>query len=92
MTMCVRRKPVTVAASSSSTERVCGEQHRVDEINLSEIFFFLHCRASTRHCRSTTGNTQKRVTPWNKHAKSSCKRTVPFGNKAVKPQKLHSSG
>ena len=32
------------------------------------------------------------VTPWNKHAKSNCKRTVPFGNKAVKPQKLHSSG
>ena len=30
--------------------------------------------------------------PWNKHAKSNCKRTVPFGNKAVKPQKLHSSG
>ena len=56
------------------------------------VFFFLHCRASTRHCRSTTGNTQKRVTPWNKHAKSNCKRTVPFGNKAVKPQKLHSSG
>ena len=58
----------------------------------AEQFFFLHCRASTRHCRSTTGNTQKRVTPWNKHAKSNCKRTVPFGNKAVQPQKLHSSG
>ena len=38
MTMCVRGKPVTVAASSSSTERVCCEQHRVDEINLSEKF------------------------------------------------------
>ena len=38
MTMCVRGKPVTVAASSSSTERVCSEQHRVDEINLSEKF------------------------------------------------------
>ena len=31
-------KPVTVAASSSSTERVCSEQHRVDEINLAEKF------------------------------------------------------
>ena len=38
MTMCVRGKPVTVAASSSSTERVCSEQHRVDEINLAEKF------------------------------------------------------
>ena len=38
MTMCVCGKPVTVAASSSSTERVCSEQHRVDEINLSEKF------------------------------------------------------
>ena len=38
MTMCVRGKPVTVATSSSSTERVCSEQHRVDEINLSEKF------------------------------------------------------
>ena len=38
MTMCVRGKPVTVAASSSSTERVGSEQHRVDEINLSEKF------------------------------------------------------
>ena len=36
MTMCVRGKPVTVAASS--TERVCSEQHRVDEINLAEKF------------------------------------------------------
>ena len=34
MTMCVRGKPVTVATSSSSTER----EHRVDEINLSEKF------------------------------------------------------
>ena len=38
MTMCVRGKPVTVAVSSSSTERVCSEQHRVDEINLAEKF------------------------------------------------------
>ena len=38
MTMCVRGKPVTVAASSSSTERVGSEQHRVDEISLSEKF------------------------------------------------------
>ena len=38
MTMCVRGKPVTVATSSSSTERVGSEQHRVDEINLSEKF------------------------------------------------------
>ena len=38
MTMCVRGKPVTVAASSSSTERVGSEQHRVDEINLAEKF------------------------------------------------------
>ena len=38
MTMCVRGKPVTVATSSSSTERVSSEQHRVDEINLSEKF------------------------------------------------------
>ena len=38
MTMCVRGKPMTVAASSSSTERVGSEQHRVDEINLSEKF------------------------------------------------------
>ena len=38
MTMCVREKPMTVAASSSSTERVGSEQHRVDEINLSEKF------------------------------------------------------
>ena len=29
---------MTVAASSSSTERVCSEQHRVDEINLAEKF------------------------------------------------------
>ena len=36
MTMCVRGKPVTVAASSSSTERVGSEQRRVDEINLAE--------------------------------------------------------
>ena len=35
MTMCVR---VTVATSSSSTERVGSEQHRADEINLSEKF------------------------------------------------------
>ena len=38
MTMCLRGKPVTVATSSSSTERVGSEQHRVDEINLSEKF------------------------------------------------------
>ena len=38
MTMCVRGKPVAVATSSSSTERVGSEQHRVDEINLSEKF------------------------------------------------------
>ena len=38
MTMCVRGKPVTVATSNSSTERVGSEQHRVDEINLSEKF------------------------------------------------------
>ena len=38
MIMCVRGKLVTVAASSSSTERVGSEQHRVDEINLSEKF------------------------------------------------------
>ena len=38
MTMCVRGKPVTVAASSSTTERVCSEQHRVDAINLAEKF------------------------------------------------------
>ena len=38
MTMCVRGKPVTVATSSSSTERGGSEQHRVDEINLSEKF------------------------------------------------------
>ena len=38
MTMCVRGKPVTVAASSSSTERVGSEQHRVDEINLADKF------------------------------------------------------
>ena len=38
MTMCVRGKPVTVAASSSSTERVGSEQHSVDEINLAEKF------------------------------------------------------
>ena len=38
MTMCVRGKPVTVATSSSSTERVGSEQHCVDEINLSEKF------------------------------------------------------
>ena len=38
MTMCVRGKQVTVAASSSSTERVGSEQHCVDEINLSEKF------------------------------------------------------
>ena len=37
MTMCVRGKPVTVAASSSSTERVGSEQRR-DEINLAEKF------------------------------------------------------
>ena len=35
--MCVRGKAVTVAASSSSAERVCSE-HRVDEINLAEKF------------------------------------------------------
>ena len=34
----MRGKPVTVAASSSSTERVGSEQHCVDEINLSEKF------------------------------------------------------
>ena len=36
--MCVHGKPATVAASSSGAERVCSEQHRVDEINLSEKF------------------------------------------------------
>ena len=38
MTMCIRGKPKssTVAASSSSTERVVSESHRVDEINLVE--------------------------------------------------------
>ena len=38
MTMYVRGKSVTVATSSSSTERVGSEQHHVDEINLSEKF------------------------------------------------------
>ena len=38
MTMCVRGKPMTVAASSSSTARVDSEQHRVDEINLAANF------------------------------------------------------
>ena len=38
MTMCVRGKPVTVATSSSSTERVGSEQLIVDEINLAEKF------------------------------------------------------
>ena len=41
MTMCVRGKcgkPVPKTASSSSTERVVSESHRVDEINLSEKF------------------------------------------------------
>ena len=38
MTMCIRGKSKTsaVAASSSSTERVVSESHRVDEINLVE--------------------------------------------------------
>ena len=40
MTMCIRGKSKTsaVAASSSSTERVVSESHRVDEINLVEKF------------------------------------------------------
>ena len=41
MTMCVRGKcgkPAPKTASSSSTERVVSESHRVDEINLSEKF------------------------------------------------------
>ena len=40
MTMCIRGKSKTssVAASSSSTERVGSESHRVDEINLVEKF------------------------------------------------------
>ena len=40
MTMCIRGKSQTsaVAASSSSTERVASESHRVDEINLVEKF------------------------------------------------------
>ena len=40
MTMCIRGKSQTsaVAASSSSTERVGSESHRVDEINLVEKF------------------------------------------------------
>ena len=40
MTMCIRGKSKTsaVAASSSSTERVVSESHRVDEINLVENF------------------------------------------------------
>ena len=41
MTMCVRGKcgkPAPQTASSSSTERVVSESHRVDEINLSEKF------------------------------------------------------
>ena len=40
MTMCIRGKSQTsaVAASSSSTERVVSESHRVDEINLVEKF------------------------------------------------------
>jgi len=45
MTMCARGKPVTVAASSSSPERVGSEQHRVDEINLSEKFQSIAPRA-----------------------------------------------
>ena len=36
--MCVRGKPVAVVASSLSTERVGSEQHRADEIDLSEKF------------------------------------------------------
>ena len=41
MTMCVRGKcgkPAPKTASSSGTERVVSESHRVDEINLSEKF------------------------------------------------------
>ena len=38
MTMCVRGKPMTVAASSSSTEGVGSEQHHVHKINLLEKF------------------------------------------------------
>ena len=40
MTMCIRGKSKTsaVAASSSSTERVVSESHRIDEINLVEKF------------------------------------------------------
>ena len=40
MTMCIRGKSDTsaVAASSSSTQRVVSELHRVDQINLVEKF------------------------------------------------------
>ena len=38
MTVCVRGKSAPKTASSSSTERVVSESHRVDEINLSEKF------------------------------------------------------
>ena len=60
-------------------------------------FFLLFFSCIAERVRDIVGQqleVRKRegVTPWNKHAKSNCKRTVPFGNKAVKPQKLHSSG
>ena len=62
MTMCVRGKPVTVAASSSSTERVCSEQHRVDEINLSEKFQSIGVGDPKRRCEAP--RTRYLTIPW----------------------------
>ena len=67
----------------------------VRKLSPTDAWYFFSCIAE--RVRDIVGQqleVRKRegVTPWNKHAKSNCKRTVPFGNKAVKPQKLHSSG
>ena len=70
MTMCVRGKPATVAASSSSIERVGSEQHRVDEINLAEFFQSIGVGDPKRRWLVDSGATCHIISePWLSHYK-----------------------
>ena len=41
------------------------DQNRpVEDIHVWNVFFFLHCRASAKHSRSTTGNMKRTGTNW----------------------------
>ena len=79
MIMCIRGKPKpsAVATSSSSTERVVGESHRVDDINLVEKFQSIGVRNPKRRWLVDSGATCHIVSErWLSHYKVVCKYEV----------------